>query len=188
MDDKELKVDEKIPAECGKFWVDEKGMLHFSGDMDSMARAMLAQFNTPIQMHVGRLKAQLAAEVKENAHNCFKIDQMINQLAELKCKILRLEGKVFAEFNGEECWIFQPDGDNHLEELVCPVVIHPADLIAEQQGAEPEARMSRLVDCIYQLLESQGLYIGKVEANPRRVPINACDRDKLKRDILARFR
>ncbi len=34
----------------------------------------------------------------------------------------------FKEFNNEECWIWQGDGEDHLESLVCPVVIRASDL------------------------------------------------------------
>lgn len=40
----------------------------------------------------------------------------------------KLRVKVFRSFNDEECWIWQGDGSDHLESLVCPVVIHPIDL------------------------------------------------------------
>lgn len=36
--------------------------------------------------------------------------------------------KRFARFNEEECWLFQDDGEDHLESLVCPVVISPYKL------------------------------------------------------------
>jgi len=35
----------------------------------------------------------------------------------------------FARFGNEECWIYQGDGEDHLESLVCPVVISPKDLL-----------------------------------------------------------
>ena len=36
----------------------------------------------------------------------------------------------FVRFNEDECWIYQGDGEDHLESLVCPVVIH-ADVLDE---------------------------------------------------------
>ncbi|WP_111639961.1 hypothetical protein [Marinomonas shanghaiensis] len=36
----------------------------------------------------------------------------------------------FRRFNDEECWIWQGDGSDHLESLVCPVVISASDLMA----------------------------------------------------------
>jgi hypothetical protein len=35
----------------------------------------------------------------------------------------------FARFNNEDCWIYQGFGDDHLESLVCPVVISAPALI-----------------------------------------------------------
>ena len=35
----------------------------------------------------------------------------------------------FARFNGQECWIYQGDGTDHLESLVCPVVISAPELL-----------------------------------------------------------
>jgi len=40
----------------------------------------------------------------------------------------RLKVKRFVRFNEEECWVYDEDGDNNLETLVCPVVIS-ADLL-----------------------------------------------------------
>lgn len=35
----------------------------------------------------------------------------------------------FARFNNEECWIYQGDGSDFLDSLVCPVVIDAKTLI-----------------------------------------------------------
>ncbi len=34
-----------------------------------------------------------------------------------------------ARFNNEDCWIYQGDGEDHLESLSCPVVVYPSVLI-----------------------------------------------------------
>ena len=47
---------------------------------------------------------------------------------QLSLENLALNVKQFKAFNGEECWIWQGDGSDHLESLCCPVVIHPIDL------------------------------------------------------------
>lgn len=62
-------------------------------------------------------KAERAREACKNAY--LKSEQ---ENAELKVKVFRY-------FNDEECWIWQGDGSDHLESLVCPVVIHPVDLM-----------------------------------------------------------
>lgn len=41
--------------------------------------------------------------------------------------ILRTER--FRRFNNDECWIYQGDGEDHLESLTCPVVISAEKLI-----------------------------------------------------------
>lgn len=53
------------------------------------------------------------------ARHCEKLQAEINSLKE----------KQFAHFANEECWIYQGDGTDHLESLVCPVVISPQKLI-----------------------------------------------------------
>jgi hypothetical protein len=41
---------------------------------------------------------------------------------------VRLRSEKFKRFNNEECWIYDETGDNHLESLVCPVVISASTL------------------------------------------------------------
>lgn len=43
----------------------------------------------------------------------------------LKSEIKELKDRRFVRFNNEECWIFQGDGTDNLESLVCPVVVRP---------------------------------------------------------------
>ena len=40
----------------------------------------------------------------------------------------------FKRFNEDECWIYQGDGEDYLESLVCPVVICPKKLIELIEG------------------------------------------------------
>jgi len=42
----------------------------------------------------------------------------------------KLERQQFARFNAQECWIYQGDGNDNLESLVCPVVISAPELMA----------------------------------------------------------
>jgi len=56
-------------------------------------------------------------------------------------QIDELKQRQFAQFNNEDCWIWQGDGDDQLHTLVCPVVISAAELQAildNQVGAGPE--------------------------------------------------
>jgi len=51
-----------------------------------------------------------------------RLDEEIGQLAVEK----------FRRFNGAECWIYQQNGENHLDRLKCPVVISPEELLSMQ--------------------------------------------------------
>lgn len=44
-------------------------------------------------------------------------------------EIRELNAKKFARFHSDECWIYQGDDEDHLESLVCPVVIAPTTLL-----------------------------------------------------------
>lgn len=46
----------------------------------------------------------------------------------LSAAVRELNLKQFKRFNEYECWIYQGDGSDHLESLVCPVVISARDL------------------------------------------------------------
>lgn len=52
-----------------------------------------------------------------------KVPALVAEIARKDAEIAELREKKFARFNGEDCWIFQGDGEDHLESLVCPVVI-----------------------------------------------------------------
>lgn len=49
-------------------------------------------------------------------------------LKKIQAKIDR--ASYYAQFNGQECWIYQGDGEDHLESLTCPVLIQPVELAA----------------------------------------------------------
>ncbi|MER2626201.1 MAG: hypothetical protein ABTS22_19980 [Accumulibacter sp.] len=61
-----------------------------------------------------------------------KSNSYVIENAWLTEKIDRLTAEKFRRFNGEECWIYQRNGDNHLDTLKCPVVISPEDLLSMQ--------------------------------------------------------
>lgn len=44
-------------------------------------------------------------------------------------EMMDLKVTKFKRFNEDECWIYQGDGEDNLESLVCPVVICPKKLI-----------------------------------------------------------
>lgn len=47
-----------------------------------------------------------------------------------------LERKKFRRFGEEDCWMWGGDGYDHLESLVCPVVIAPSDLLDIINGVD----------------------------------------------------
>jgi hypothetical protein len=57
-------------------------------------------------------------------------DDLIAQIKRLEEKNTELEQTTFRRFNNEDCWIYQGDGEDHLESLVCPVVISAKQLSA----------------------------------------------------------
>lgn len=58
------------------------------------------------------------------------IEALRDENARLASENSRLRTDRFAEFKGEDYWIYQGDGSDKLRELVCPVVIR-ADLLAD---------------------------------------------------------
>ena len=60
-----------------------------------------------------------------------------------------LREKTMARFANDDCWIFQGDGNDHLESLVCPVAIMPAVLsaiIKERDALAAELKALREID------------------------------------------
>lgn len=58
--------------------------------------------------------------------------------ARLNAEIAELKQRRFVRFTNEECWIFQGDGTDNLESLVCPVVIRADVLKRIIDMAEPD--------------------------------------------------
>lgn len=68
----------------------------------------------------------LEQDVDKLHHTIQTLQQQIHSLTNENYN-LRL--KKFAHFNNEDCWIYQEDGGNNLESLVCPVIIKPETLL-----------------------------------------------------------
>lgn len=66
---------------------------------------------------------------KANVHAELVKQDVLKENEYLANEVLRLEAIKFKQFNDEECWIFQDDGDDNLHSLVCPVVVHRDKLI-----------------------------------------------------------
>ena len=56
-------------------------------------------------------------------------DGHVEEIKLLKQQIDELLSKKFTRFANYECWIYQGDGEDHLESLVCPVVISASQLL-----------------------------------------------------------
>lgn len=61
----------------------------------------------------------------------------ISEINNLKDQVADLNRQKFARFNNEDCWIYQGE-DDHLESLVCPVVISAKELIRLKKLAGEE--------------------------------------------------
>jgi len=53
---------------------------------------------------------------------------LLKENEKLSATVRELNLKQFRWFNDDECWIWQGDGSDHLESLICPVVISARDL------------------------------------------------------------
>jgi len=67
-------------------------------------------------------KAQLAAAQSRIAGH-------IEHIKSLELEVEQLKAEKFRRFGNQDCWMYQGDGEDHLETLVCPVVIAPHKLI-----------------------------------------------------------
>ena len=56
------------------------------------------------------------------------ITELVKDVQRLANENVKLKLQKFTHFAGDECWIYSEGEDNHLESLVCPVVINPSTL------------------------------------------------------------
>jgi uncharacterized coiled-coil protein SlyX len=117
------------------------------------------------------VNAAIAATVDELRS---KADGYVDHIKSLQAEVEQLRAIKFQRFNNQDCWIYQGDGEDHLESLVCPVVVSPqkmmelqariqqletysrcdAETIEQLLGrvAELEAENSRLVESLHKLI------------------------------------
>lgn len=57
------------------------------------------------------------------------VEGLVAEIRHKDAEIADLRQRKFARFNNEDCWMYQGDGDDNLESLVCPVVISAYDLL-----------------------------------------------------------
>ena len=73
-----------------------------------------------------------------------ELDELNNRFSHLKKEVSELRDIKFIRFNQDECWIYQGDGNDNLETLVCPVVVKPSVLIELQ--AELDAANAKIAE------------------------------------------
>mgnify|MGYP000524609779 CR=1 FL=1 len=80
------------------------------------------------------LKVKLEAAEKELNRKQIIYDDAITHEGMAVKRADDLRKIKFTKFAGEECWIYREDGDNHLESLVCTVVIQPYLLLRMEEA------------------------------------------------------
>ncbi len=82
------------------------------------------------------IRAALKSANIQNRKLLDKTNNLKEKIKDIVCSYRRVKQErdelrilKFKEFNDEECWIYQGDGNAYLESLVCPVVISPEKLI-----------------------------------------------------------
>jgi hypothetical protein len=71
------------------------------------------------------------AEIERLRHDLMVRETVKDErIATLETEIERLQKQKFRKFREDECWIYQGDGEDNLQSLVCPVVIAPDKLMA----------------------------------------------------------
>lgn len=72
----------------------------------------------------------------------YHVSSLVDDIRHKDNEIAELRARKFARFNNEDCWLYQGDGEDHLESLTCPVVISAADL---QQLLQDSAQWRQVV-------------------------------------------
>lgn len=152
-------------------------------------RQSLGEFNddtTPVVLLChnlsGRLKAALAQEAEPSAEGRAQKaerarDAMTNELGRLAVENAQLRALRFARFNNEECWIYQGDGEDHLESLVCPVVIAASTLLGIIVGPPKPAPLPQPVASVPQDVEE---FIAEKQRHNASLNHNAIHTDDLR--------
>ncbi|TVU79900.1 hypothetical protein FQP85_22170 [Pseudoalteromonas neustonica] len=87
-------------------------------EVESDIRAALKAANIQNRKLLDKTE-NLKEKIKDIGYSYRRVEQERDELRILK----------FKKFNEEECWLYQGDGNDYLESLVCPVVISPEKLI-----------------------------------------------------------
>lgn len=87
-------------------------------EVESDIRAALKAANIQNRKLLDKTE-NLKEKIKDIGYSYRRVEQERDELRVLK----------FKKFNEEECWLYQGNGNDYLESLVCPVVISPEKLI-----------------------------------------------------------
>lgn len=99
-----------------------------------------------------------------------EVSYLAEEIRHLKDEVTQLRAVKMARFNNEDCWIYQGDGEDHLESLSCPVVIYPNELKnilsavkpLRDRIAELEANASTMKAYYEQVFEDGGKRIAEL--------------------------
>lgn len=94
------------------------------------------------------------------------IDSLIQDLKLKDQEIANLRATKFARFGNEDCWIYQGDGEDHLEGLVCPVVISAETLLSLQTQASFPNRIREAVAAANEVLLNISRELPKTMGTP----------------------
>lgn len=70
----------------------------------------------------------------------------IEHIKQLEAEVAELRAVKFRRFNNEDCWIYQCDGDDHMESLVCPVVMSAKQAMEFEKAQQRVAELERSRD------------------------------------------
>ena len=108
----------------------ERTALEIALDLDAASCSSFAKLEAAESLR--QQHAEIERLTAINSALTAKSNSFVIENARQAEKIDRLTAEKFRRFNGEECWIYQRTGENHLGTLTCPVVISPEALLSMQ--------------------------------------------------------
>jgi hypothetical protein len=75
------------------------------------------------------LETQLSEALRKIDKLKMAVKALVHDLEKAEQMNIRLRTVKFIHFNDEDCWVWNSDDPNHIESLVCPIVIHRDDLL-----------------------------------------------------------
>lgn len=74
----------------------------------------------------------------------------IEHIKSLEAEVAELRAIKFRRFSNGDCWIYQGDGEDHLESLVCPVVMSAQQVMEFEKAQSRVAELEQLLRAIQQ--------------------------------------